>query len=101
MSILTLILVTPLLAALLVAVIPRRYGFGIRLVALLATFVSMLLAILAFAWFPSGTADYHFVQRISWVDTLGISYHVGADGINISLILMGAIVAFAAACVSW
>ena len=32
---------------------------------------------------------------------LGISYHVGVDGINVGLILMGAIVAFAAACVSW
>ena len=29
------------------------------------------------------------------------SYHVGVDGINVGLILMGAIVAFAAACVSW
>jgi NADH-quinone oxidoreductase subunit M len=41
------------------------------------------------------------VQRIGWVDSLGISYHVGADGVNIGLILMGAIVAFAAACASW
>src|SRR5260370_29797224 len=28
-------------------------------------------------------------------------YHVGVDGINVGLVLMGAIVAFAAACVSW
>src|SRR6185436_15282205 len=38
---------------------------------------------------------------VSWVDTLGISYHVGADGLNIGLIFMGAVVAFAAACASW
>ena len=37
----------------------------------------------------------------SWVSTLGISYYVGVDGINVGLILMGATVAFAAACVSW
>jgi formate hydrogenlyase subunit 3/multisubunit Na+/H+ antiporter MnhD subunit len=40
-------------------------------------------------------------RSLPWVDGLGISYHVGADGLNIGLILMGAIVAFAAACVSW
>jgi NADH-quinone oxidoreductase subunit M len=101
MSTLTFILGLPLLAALAVAVIPRQYRFGIRLVALLATFLSMLLAIKAFFLFPSGSAEFHFVQKISWVDSLGISYHVGADGLNIGLILMGTIVGFAAACASW
>jgi NADH-quinone oxidoreductase subunit M len=35
------------------------------------------------------------------VESLGISFFVGVDGINLGLIVMGAIVAFAAACVSW
>src|SRR5213594_2623209 len=35
-----------------------------------------------------------------WVSALGISYHVGVDGINVGLVLMAAIVALAAACVS-
>src|SRR5205823_14373195 len=34
-------------------------------------------------------------------DGLGIHCRLGVDGINVGLILMGAIVAFAAACVSW
>jgi NADH-quinone oxidoreductase subunit M len=38
---------------------------------------------------------------VPWVESLGINYHVGVDGLNVGLILMGAIVAFAAACVSW
>ncbi len=42
-----------------------------------------------------------FEQQIPWVESLGISYHVGVDGLNVGLILMGAIVAFAAACCSW
>ncbi len=101
MSILTYILGLPLLAAVGVACIPREYRFGIRLVALFATFVSMVLAVAAFIRFPAGASGYHFVQRVSWVESLGISYHVGVDGLNIGLILMGAMVAFAAACVSW
>src|SRR6185503_7901578 len=35
------------------------------------------------------------------VDSLGLSYYVGVDGINVGLVLMAAVVAFAAACVSW
>src|SRR5262249_29303485 len=75
--------------------------FGIRLLALVASFASMVLAVVAFWLFPAGGLEYHFVQKVPWVQALGISYHVGADGLNIGLILMGAIVAFAATCVSW
>ena len=60
----------------------------------------------------AGAEDVHSVQRPVLPATssssrfpgwtrLGISYHVGVDGINVGLVLMGAIVAFAAACVSW
>lgn len=101
MSILTLIVGAPLVASLLVALIPAKYRFGIRVLALLATFVSMVLAVFAFWQFPVGNASYYFEQRFTWVEALGISYHVGADGISIGIILMGAIVAFAATCVSW
>ena len=46
---------------------------------------------------PAGADGYQFEQQIPWVESLGISYHVGVDGLNVGLILMGAIVAFAAA----
>ncbi len=102
MSPLTYILGWPLLAALVVLVIPRNYRFVIRSVALLATLASLLVAVKMFCQFDAAPAvdGYRFGQIIPWVTSLGISYHVGVDGINIGLILMGAIVAFAAACVS-
>jgi NADH-quinone oxidoreductase subunit M len=104
MSILTLILGLPLLAAVVLAFVPRDYRFVMRLVALGATAASALLAVLLFVRFPGAeiNADgYRFVQQIPWVESLGISYFVGVDGINLGLVLMGAIVAFAAASCSW
>jgi NADH-quinone oxidoreductase subunit M len=98
---LNLIIGLPLLAALLIALIPRNYRFVIRMVALGATLVSMILGILLFLNFTTGETGIQFETNIPWVDSLGIHYHVGVDGLNIGLILMGAIVAFAAACVSW
>jgi NADH-quinone oxidoreductase subunit M len=91
----------PLLAALVVAGAPRNLRFLIRLVALGATFLTMGLAAKVFWDFVPGGEGYQFEQRVPWIDALGISLHVGVDGINVGLILMGAIVAFAAACVSW
>ena len=104
MSILTFIICCPLLAALLLAFVPNSFRVVMRGVAVLATLISALLAVLMFLLFNGaqvGATGYRFEQQIAWVSALGISYHVGVDGINVGLILMGAIVAFAAACVSW
>ena len=92
----------PLLAALVVLCIPRNYRFVIRSVALLATLASLLGAVKMFCQFNAAPAvdGFKFVQTIPWVTSLGISYHVGVDGLNVGLILMGAIVAFAATCVA-
>jgi NADH-quinone oxidoreductase subunit M len=101
MSILTYIAGWPLLAALALVVVPRNYRVIIRFIALLGTFISMALAIKMFCQFVPNFDGYQFTEQHAWVESLGISYHVGLDGLNVGLILMGAIVAFAAACCSW
>src|SRR5688500_4543099 len=102
MSLLTSIILVPLLGALIVALIPRNYRFVIRVVALASTLVAMVLAIAMFLKFDMAlvTNGFSFVQASPWLESLGSSHYVGVDGINVGLILMGAIVAFAAACVS-
>ncbi len=103
-SILTYIWGIPILAALLLVVVPRNYRVIIRGIAVLATLISAVLAVKMFCDYGSAKPDdfgYRFVQQIPWVDALGISYHVGVDGLNVGLILMGAIVAFAAALCSF
>jgi NADH-quinone oxidoreductase subunit M len=98
---LTAIILCPLLAALVLAFVPRSFRVVMRAVAIGATLVSALLAILMFLRFDTGVVGYQFDRQVDWVSALHISYHVGVDGINVGLMLMGAIVAFAAACVSW
>lgn len=97
---LSLTILFPLLGALIIAFIPRNYRFVIRVVALATSLLALLSAVCVFSRFETGATGYQFVQTMSWVSSLGINYKVGADGINIGLILMGAIVAFAAVCVS-
>lgn len=104
MSILTYIFGWPLLAALALVFVPRNYRVIIRGIALLATLASAVLAVIMFVQYPGapvGAEGYRFVQQVPWVPAIGISYHVGVDGLNVGLVLMGAIVAFAAACCSW
>jgi NADH-quinone oxidoreductase subunit M len=97
---LTIIITAPLAAAGLIAVIPGNYRFLIRIIALLSTLVSAVTAIWVFAAFVPGASGLQFEAKSVWVKSLGIGYHVGLDGVNVGLVLMGALVAFAAACVS-
>ena len=100
-STLTCIICLPLLAAIVLTFVPRNYRVIMRAVAIIATLISALLAIKMFAQFHTDRPGYQFEQQVSWVQSLGMSYHVGVDGINVGIILMGAIVAFAAACCAW
>lgn len=97
----------PLLAAVVIALMPRSLRFGIRLVALGATLLAAMLA-LGVAWrFDTAAVvnGFRFVEESRWISALGsglnIHYHVGVDGLNLGLLVMGALVAFAATCVSW
>ncbi|HZL79693.1 MAG TPA: NADH-quinone oxidoreductase subunit M [Candidatus Limnocylindrales bacterium] len=101
MSILTYIAGWPLLAALALIVVPRNYRVVIRAIAVLVTLISAVLAVKMFCQFVPNFDGYQFTEQHAWVESLGISYHVGVDGLNVGLILMGAIVAFAAALCSW
>jgi len=101
---LTSIILIPFLAALLMLVIPANYRFILRLLAIVSTFITLVLACQVFVGFgsaPVGEGGFRYLHRIPWVEVLGINYLVGVDGINVGLILMGALVAFGASCVSW
>src|ERR1035438_7595719 len=89
MSPLTYIIGWPLLAAIVLLLVPRNFRPVIRAVALFATLISAVLALKMFLQFKAGTPGYQFEDQVTWVTSLGISYHVGVDGINVGLILMG------------
>src|ERR1700742_4001332 len=106
MSILAFIVLLPLVAALLLCLVPRNFGFVMQLIAFFTTLTVMVLALVMFWHFNSADADvsgYRYPATIPWLgaESLGIACRFGVDGINLGLILMGAIVAFAAVCVSW
>ena len=48
--------------------------------------------------FESGLA---FEERVTWIDSLGISYHLGVDGLNAPMVLLTGMVAVAGVLISW
>jgi NADH-quinone oxidoreductase subunit M len=95
MSTLTYIFILPLLTAIALAFVPRSYRVVMRAVGVAVTFLVMLLAIKMFCQFNGAEADTNGYKFVSTIPGLGV------DGLSVGLVLMGAIVAFAAACCSW
>lgn len=87
------------LAAFALLLLPRRGGAVARIFALIAAVAGCAVAITAFATHRDG-ATFLITQR-EWVPTLGITYHLAADGISLALVALTGIVAIAGVLFSW
>jgi NADH-quinone oxidoreductase subunit M len=87
--ILSIVAYIPLLGALaIVFLIPKEKTRAIRA---FATFVAALdFAVSLPLWFSfdRAKAGYQFVERVSWIPSLGVDYHFGIDGISLLLVLL-------------
>lgn len=86
--ILSIITFLPLFGAIFILLINREKVSFIRNFTLGLTTVVFLISIPLFFQFDSSNADFQFVEKTTWIESLGISYHMGIDGISILLILL-------------
>ena len=99
-SLLPLLILIPLIGAGLIVVLPHRQTSTIRAVALSATFLPLVLALYFFISYNASAGGFQFTMRLSWIPSLGISYHAGLDGIGVVMVLLHAILSFSGALVS-
>jgi NADH-quinone oxidoreductase subunit M len=99
--ILSVIVFTPLTAGLLILLLPAERKSEARVVALAAATFALFLSIWVYFSYDAAAGGYQFVEKIPWLPALGISYHVGVDGINTPLVLLTGIVMFTGVLISW
>jgi NADH-quinone oxidoreductase subunit M len=99
--ILSVIVFTPLVAGLLILLLPAERKSEARMVALAAATFALFLSIWVYFSYDATAGGYQFVEKIPWLPALGISYHVGVDGINTPLVLLTGIVMFTGVLISW
>lgn len=91
----------PLVAGVLILLLPERRKEGARWVALAASTLTLLLSFIVYFGYDTALGGYQFVERLPWVPALGISYYVGLDGISSPLVLLAGVVVFSGVLVSW
>jgi NADH-quinone oxidoreductase subunit M len=112
MGLLTIIVIVPFLAVLVIMCLPPKEDLWIKRVALIATLIDLGLAIsLVFrylAWIgPTGTPSQGldlplaWIERHPWLGNLGIEYYLGVDGLSVLMIFLTAVVIFCGVLASW
>ncbi|MBD2699498.1 NADH-quinone oxidoreductase subunit M [Spirosoma sp. BT702] len=105
---LSLLIFLPLLGSLLITLLPDSRASWFRWIALVVTFIEMLLASAAYTYFDTTVAGYQLLEQANWITlSLGrlgvtsIDYLVGVDGISLPLIVLSAVVMFIGVISSW
>ncbi len=100
-SILTLLIFLPLIGALLIMLVPKKQEDTVKGVALLVSFVTMLVSFMLWALFDPLASGMQMEVNIPWIATFGINYYIGVDGISMLLIVMTTVLQVLAILASW
>ncbi|HUM14137.1 MAG TPA: NADH-quinone oxidoreductase subunit M [Candidatus Nitrosotalea sp.] len=85
---LTLVTFLPAVGAVLVLLLPRRQESVTKYATLVTTLVTFVVSLPLYFRFDPTMADYQFVELRAWIPSLGVSYHLGVDGISVLLVLL-------------
>ncbi len=88
----TVAMVVPLAGAALAGLAPRSQPELARRIALVASLVTLGVVLLAMSEFNSDNGStYQLVENHNWIESFGVSYALGVDGIGYVMVLLTAV----------
>jgi len=97
---LSLITFAPLVGAALILMLPGRSQRDIKWIALGASLISLLSTLCVWSRFDP-TAGLAFEERWPWIPALNVDYHLGVDGLSMTMVLLTAIITPLALLAHW
>jgi len=85
---LTYLLLTPIIGGIAVLFFRPDKSVAIRWFGFVVSIISFIITLVIYAGFESNSAQFQFVNKVLWIKSLNISYHVGIDGISLLLIML-------------
>jgi len=99
--ILTWIIFLPMLGILPLLLIGKNHKNALRWVALLTATADFILSLFLVSGFKGDTSDFQFIEKLPWIKSVGIEYHIGVDGISILLILLTTFISVISIASTW
>jgi NADH-quinone oxidoreductase subunit M len=78
----------PILGCILLLFIDKDNFPALRTVALVFSLIEFVVSLPLFFLFDNGTHQMQFEELAPWIESYGISYHLGIDGISLLLVLL-------------
>jgi NADH-quinone oxidoreductase subunit M len=104
-QLLNVILYVPVAGAVILMLLPRERTALIARVATAIAALDLLVSLpLWFAWSGAEKGEFgvfRFVAQADWIDSLGVKYLVGVDGISMLMVLLTTVLGFVATLSSW
>jgi NAD(P)H-quinone oxidoreductase subunit 4 len=99
---LTTITLLPLLASLLIPLIPDKQGRTVRWYALGVGLIDFALIVCAF-WqnYDFQNPDFQLTETIAWIPQLGLNWSLAVDGISMPLVVLAGLVTTLSILASW
>ncbi len=99
---LNLVIFSPLVMALFVAFLPKNEKGQLRA----ATFIGMLVNFAICCWALTryqvrSPVEFQLEYRLRWIDELGLSYHIGVDGLAMTLVVLTGVLGPLVVLASW
>lgn len=91
----------PLVGALIILFIPRDSHEAIKATATSTSALCLALAILAWLAFDNGAGGFQLEERAEWIAQIGVSYHMGVDGISMPMVFLTCLVSLVSIAYSW
>lgn len=98
---LSLILFSPAVAALITLLIPKERTRLVRWFTLIASIVPLFFSILMWFWYDASQAGFQFRDQFQWYEAVNSSYSVGVDGISVSMVLLTTLLTPLGLLISW
>ena len=99
--VLSVITFTPVVAAVIILLLPAQRKNEARAVALAAAVFALVLSFWVYFSYDQAASGYQFIERYNWLPALGISLYFGVDGISTPLVLLTGVVMFTGVLISW
>lgn len=101
MPILSLITFLPIVGVFFILSMDSKRSELIRVTALLVSIVVFFVSLPLYFTFDAHTYEMQFVEKLQWIPSFGIHYHVGIDGISLFLILLTTFITPISILASW
>src|SRR5262244_2432439 len=98
---LSVILFTPLVGALVLLFVPRESPLLHKLVGNLFGVLGFVVSLPLIVHFPAGSGDYEFKEVADWIPSIGARYSLGVDGISMLLVMLTTFLGMLAITSSW